>query len=220
MLNNEELVAVQRLAGSPGDTLDKYGLPDTPEVQAALTHARAFLDGLGDAVADIPGEFPDAGSVDHLYDRSAAQMAALFDKDGNLVDAEAKVTKSVGEHRFTLGPMYVPDRIDAHEEWTDSGELQKAVWGYVDSGDRDIRLQHNRDVVAGHWSEIVTWPYEVTVPMLKADGTSTEMTFPKDTVFLGVHWEDWAWDLVKAGKLRGYSVGGRAKRILVDLEGA
>jgi hypothetical protein len=53
--------------------------------------------------------------------------------------------------------------------------------------------------------------------MQKADGSSANMTFPQDTVFLGVIWEPWAWEMVKAGKLRGYSVGGRAQRLEVDL---
>jgi hypothetical protein len=113
--------------------------------------------------------------------------------------------------------MYVPDRIDAHNEWTDSLELQKSVWDYVRSGDRRIRLQHDKEVVAGEWVEVMAWPYEVAVPMQKADGSSTQITFPQDTVFLGVIWEPWAWQMVKAGKLRGYSVGGRAQRLEVDL---
>jgi hypothetical protein len=63
----------------------------------------------------------------------------------------------------------------------------------------------------------MAWPYEVTVPMQQPDGTSTDMTYPPDTVFLGVVWEPWAWELVKAGKLRGYSIGGTAERIMADL---
>jgi hypothetical protein len=43
------------------------------------------------------------------------------------------------------------------------------------------------------------------------------MTFPANTVFLGVRWEPWAWELVKSDKLRGYSIGGRAERLLADL---
>ena len=127
------------------------------------------------------------------------------------------VSKSAEERRYTLGPMYVPDRIDAHNEWTDSLELQKSVWDYVRNGDRRIRLQHDKEVVAGEWVEVMAWPYEVSVPMQKADGSSAQITFPQDTVFLGVIWEPWAWEMVKVGKLRGYSVGGRAQRLEVDL---
>jgi hypothetical protein len=121
------------------------------------------------------------------------------------------------ERRFTLGPMYIPDRVDAHGEWTDAEELQKAVWDYVKSGDRRIRLQHNKDIVAGEWVEVMTFPYELSVPMNAADGTVTKVSYPANTVFLGVQWDEWAWDLVKAGKLRGYSIGGKAVRMMADI---
>ena len=120
------------------------------------------------------------------------------------------------EKRFTLGPWYIPDRQDAHGEWTDSEELQTALWDYVKSGDRRIRLQHRKSVVAGEWVETMTWPYPVTVPMRKADGTEENVTYPSGTVFMGVQWEPWAWELVKAGKLTGYSIGGKSERLMVD----
>lgn len=133
-----------------------------------------------------------------------------------------EVSKAVSEEMFTLGPMYIPDRLDAHSEWTDSEELQKAVWEYVKGGDRRIRLQHDRDEVAGEWVEVMTWPYEVSVPMMRKDvsgnDTHEPTMFPANTVFLGVKWKPWAWELVKAGKIRGYSIGGRAERLFVDLE--
>jgi predicted ABC-type ATPase len=121
------------------------------------------------------------------------------------------------EKRFTLGPWYIPDKKDAHGEWTDTSELQNALWNYVKAGDRRIRLQHNKSVVAGEWVEAMTWPYPVTVPMTKADGTSEDVTYPAGTVFMGTQWEPWAWELVKKGKLTGYSIGGKAERMLVDL---
>jgi len=128
------------------------------------------------------------------------------------------VSKAVGDERFTLGPMYIPDRLDAHAEWTDTVELQKAVWEYVRKGDRRIRLQHDRDKVAGEWVEVMTWPFPVDAPMIRKDSTVQE-TFPEGTVFLGVVWEPWAWEMVKSQKITGYSIGGRADRLYVDLEG-
>ena len=130
---------------------------------------------------------------------------------------EVETVYKADEKRFTLGPWYIPDRADAHGEWTDPEELQKALWNYVKSGDRRIRLQHNKNVVAGEWVETMTWPYPVTVPITKADGSMGEHTYPTGTVFMGVQWEPWAWEMVKAGKLTGYSIGGKAERILVDL---
>jgi hypothetical protein len=129
-----------------------------------------------------------------------------------------EMSKAVDERKFTLGPMYIPYTMDAHNEWTDDEELQQAVWKYVQSGDRRIRLQHNRDLVAGEWVEIMTFPYETEVSMMKSNGGEEQRKFPKNTVFLGVIWEDWAWDKIKKGEIRGYSIGGKAERMFVDLE--
>lgn len=147
----------------------------------------------------------------------AAYESGVMLDEARKVDDSTLVSKAVEERRFTLGPMYIPNRRDAHDEWTDPDELQKAVWEYVRKGDRRIRLQHNREKVAGEFVEIMAWPYEVEVPMMQKSGVSVPMTFPADTVFLGVIWEPWAWDLIKADKLRGYSIGGTAQRLLVDL---
>lgn len=149
---------------------------------------------------------------DGLYDNQVSYpTTTAWQPDLTVAKAAAS------EDRFTLAPWYIPDRLDAHGEWTDSRETQKALWGYVEHGDRDIRLQHNTDIVAGRWVEAVTWPVPVTLDMQKADGTVTKMAFPANTPFLGVIWEPWAFDLVKAGKIRGYSVGGKSDRLLVDL---
>lgn len=128
----------------------------------------------------------------------------------------ARTVFKSNEQRFTLGPWYIPNQQDAHGEWTDPEELQQGLWDYVKSGDRRIRLQHNKNVVAGEWVETMTWPYPVTVPMQKSDGSSQNVTYPSGTVFMGVVWEPWAWDLVKAGKLTGYSIGGKSERMMVD----
>lgn len=135
---------------------------------------------------------------------------------------QANMTKAVSvdgetQERYTLGPLYIPDSLDAHGEWTDTKEIQKAVWDYTRAKEFDIRLQHNTDIVAGECVEVLTWPYEVTVPLTKADGTTTDVTFPPGTPFMGTIWEPWAWELVQNGDLNGYSIGGRANMIEVDL---
>lgn len=169
---------------------------------------------LFDAIADSPEPIDIPSEIPDFFD------SGLRVKDTETAKAvgEFEVSKAVSEDRFTLGPMYVPNRLDAHAEWTDVDELQKAVWSYVQKGDRRIRLQHNRDKVAGEWVEVMTWPYEVEVPMMQKDATPTPVAFPEGTVFLGVVWEPWAWDMIKEGKIRGYSIGGKAERLYVDLE--
>jgi hypothetical protein len=100
-----------------------------------------------------------------------------------------EVSKAEGDKRYTLGAMYIPDRLDAHNEWTDAEELQRAVWDYVRSNDRRIRLQHNRDIVAGEWVEVMSFPYELAVPITTPSGIMVNHTYPANTVFLGVNWE-------------------------------
>jgi hypothetical protein len=130
----------------------------------------------------------------------------------------AGIFKATGEMQYTLGPWYIPDAYDAHGEWTDQQELQTALWGYMKNADRQIRLQHNLEVIAGECVEALAWPYPVNVPMLNVDtGEMVEHEFPEGTVFMGVVWQDWAWDLVKEGKIRGYSMGGAGQRVTVDL---
>jgi 2'-5' RNA ligase len=132
-------------------------------------------------------------------------------------DLVTKSAETVKADRFTLGPWYVPNQADAHGDWTDPQEIQKALWGYVKTDDRRIRLQHNTDIVAGEWLEAVTWPFEVEVPLTKADGTVTKYKYPAGTPFLGVQWEPWAWELVTSGELRGFSIGGTGDMVLADL---
>jgi hypothetical protein len=147
--------------------------------------------------------------------RTAFQVA--FNEMAKSIGAY-EVQKAEGDKRYTLGAMYIPDRIDAHGEWTDSEELQRAVWDYVRTNDRRIRLQHNRDIVAGEWVEVMSFPYELTVPIQTPSGIEVNHTYPANTVFLGVIWEDWAWEKIQRGEILGYSIGGRAERLYVDME--
>lgn len=150
-----------------------------------------------------------------------AEQEALFESPGPQGWVPEAVNKAVDadpEERYTLGPWYIPDMLDAHGEWSDARELQKSFHRYLALPDRDIRLQHNTDVTAGHWVDGMVMPQPFTTTLTKADGTQTEHTFPAGTPFLGVKWEPFAWELIKAGKLRGYSIGGTSERIEVDLE--
>ena len=135
-----------------------------------------------------------------------------WDKDKMLV------SKAIDEERrYTLAPWYVPDSLDAHDEWTDKDEVQRAFWDYLARPDRSIRLQHNMDITAGEWVEGLTWPHEVEVPIKHPEGDRT-LKFPAGTPFLGVIWEPWAWELIKSGEIRGLSIGGKGQRVEEDIE--
>lgn len=123
------------------------------------------------------------------------------------------------EQRFTLAPVYVPGIEDAHGEFTDKDTLQKALWDWMRAGDRTIYLQHS-EKPAGEMVEMLTWPMPIETALAVPGEGITKYAFPADTPFMGVIWEPWAWEMVKAGDLRGYSIGGKAQRMEADLPSA
>ena len=123
------------------------------------------------------------------------------------------------EQRFTLAPVYVPGIEDAHGEFTDQETLQKALWDWMRAGDRTIYLQHS-EKPAGEMVEMLTWPMPIETALAVPNEGITKYAFPANTPFMGVIWEPWAWEMVKAGDLRGYSIGGKAHRMEADLPSA
>ena len=185
------------------------------------------------------GEMPDDQLI-HLHD--GCHKAALSDElvaahdlieyelegrgysppytTGNIEQKLAAVSLTVPvikeEDRFTLAPVYVPGLEDSDGETITAKDLQKSLWDWVQKGDRTIYLQHT-DKPAGEMVELLTWPFEIETSLDVPNQGVTKYRFPKDTPFMGVIWDSWAWDLVKDGELRGYSIGGRARRLEVEL---
>lgn len=193
-------------------------LPDVPD--APLTFGSVAVAVGGEATMyplDRPGpvDMEMAKRADVSWLDTFRDILGLTPKGQPEVGA-AKLRKS-DEQMFTLGPWYVPNKEDAHGEWTGPDELQKALWEYVDYDDRGIRLQHDQSVVAGRWVEAMQWPFPVELDMTRPDGKVEKVEYPAGTVFLGVKWEPWAWQLVKAGRILGYSIGGVSRRVMVDL---
>lgn len=178
-----------------------------------LALAKRWVSGEVDWEA-LPSEVRDA--IDEVFKEAAEPVAEEPSVEPTSEPLNELLHKANEEHRFTLGPWYIPQRYDAHGEWTDADELQKALWDYVRTGDRDIRLQHNRDIVAGEWLEALSFPVPVTIGMNKGADAS-QVTYPAGTVFMGVQWRPWAWELVKEGKIRGFSIGGAAARIEMEM---
>lgn len=223
MDKNRDIVKIQQ-ALAAGKSFKDSGLPESmSSLWAEVGEEYKWFKG-NDLQMEVVNEWPDWSSetLEGLMTPLPDDMLAEWNKNeekGRVAKEQVSTlfSKADNERRFTLGPMYIPNRLDAHNEWTDPDELQKAVWDYIRKGDRRIRLQHNKDVVAGEALEVMAWPYEVEVPMVMKDASTQPVTFPANTVFLGVQWQPWAWELVKSDKLRGYSIGGRAQRLLVDL---
>jgi hypothetical protein len=203
--------------------------PDETQVQAAMRslasgEKMSFRDKFkyGDALSEArsriaAGKAPTSGAT--LGGSNWDESEHPRDEQGKFANKAAYVVvKSSDEKRFTLGPFYIPDRLDAHDEFTTPDTLQEGIWDYVRKGKRDIMLQHGRRR-AGEWVELMAWPYETEVEMQMpgmTKGVVRKATLPAGTAYMGVVWEPWAWKKVKAGELRGLSMGGFAHRVEVD----
>lgn len=53
--------------------------------------------------------------------------------------------------------------------------------------------------------------------VMPGTGAIRKASLPAGTVYMGVVWQPWAWDLVRKGKLLGFSMGGWAKRVTAEL---
>jgi hypothetical protein len=162
----------------------------------------------------------DAVDTDEPITRCVSDLTAVvgpYAYEASLPSDGRGIAKSVDEKRFSLAPMYVPGRLDSQGDWSDADELQQAVWKFS-RGDKLIALQHRpEDGPVGEAVEMMTIPWIHTVPMIKADGTSEDVTFPAGTPWLGVIWDEKTWPLVKSGAVRGYSIGGRATLLNADI---
>ena len=153
---------------------------------------------------------------DLLEDKGIAPPYTLGDTGTKIAALHNYVPFTKAEERYTLGPVYVPGQLDGHGEFIDATTLQKAIWDWVRSGDRTIYLQHS-EKAAGEMVEVLTWPMPIETQLSLPGEDIRKVEFPADTPFMGVIWETWAWDLIKAGQLRGYSIGGKARRIEADI---
>ena len=128
-------------------------------------------------------------------------------------DGDWPVMKAAGELQMTTAPVYVPGRLDLHGDWADAEDLQKAVLDYVASGDRGIRLQHMPQIQAGTMVATYITCTPMIVPMTVGGSVTKMVELPAGTVMQDVLWTDWAWSLVKSGKIRGMSFGGTAGKV-------
>jgi hypothetical protein len=132
-------------------------------------------------------------------------------------DFGSPLIKSNEERRYTLGLFYSPDQDDLHKEWASDSELHDGVIHYQLHGDRRLRLQHDRSKAIGTVLSVFRWPYPTEAVIKNATtGLERKVTLPAGSVFAEVLWDEAAWPLVKAGKIRGYSMGGRALRVRVQ----
>jgi hypothetical protein len=108
-------------------------------------------------------------------------------------DIDMVMVKANDEKRYGLGPVYIPNAYDAHDEWATADDLEESCWDYVRKagGDRKIYLQHSTKP-AGESVGILTGPRKSRLSCTsRSTGVekAVEQTFPAGTPFMGVIWD-------------------------------
>ena len=118
-----------------------------------------------------------------------------------------KIIKA-NEQRYTLGVAYPANSVDAHGDYMTAEELERAAWEFLEKcqrGEASIGLFHNpREQYRGKVVESYIW----RGPDWEVNGQKVS----NGDWLLGVIWDRDAWELIKAGKVRGYSMQGYALR--------
>lgn len=124
------------------------------------------------------------------------------------------VVKEAAEQRYTLGVAYPVDSVDVQGDYTTTEELEKAAWSYlrrIQEGRAGVGLMHHPDLAnAG----TVVESYIYRGPAWYAEG---QVVRPGDWL-LGVVWNEEAWELIRCGKVTGYSLQGIAEREPLSLD--
>lgn len=118
------------------------------------------------------------------------------------------VLKREEERRYTLGVAYPASHIDAHGDYTTPDELEEAAWTFMQKvrfGRASIGLMH-RTGTDGSGTVVESYIYRG--PDWHVNG---EVVRNGDWL-LGVIWEPNAWELIKKGEIKGYSIQGFARK--------
>jgi hypothetical protein len=137
---------------------------------------------------------------------------------------QAPFVKADHWRRRVLMPVYhrfTPNDPDSHGEFVDASDLETALEAFAEQSmatGRRINVGHKKDQYAGKWLSLFPWPFELTVPMTKADGSTRSVTYPAGTWFAWIEVDAAYWPDVLAGKLAGISIGGTAARKVIEVE--
>ena len=159
-------------------------------------------------------------AMERLRGLAAERVMRRREPDPRPVARIGSVLKSDDEMRFTLAPLYAPSVEDAHGEYIEARDLQKAAHDYVRAGNLRLRLMHDASDeprTVGDVVEFFTLPWDVEIDMDVVDKETAKtaketVKLPAGTILTGVVWDEDAWPAVKDGRIGGISLGGLAKR--------
>lgn len=127
-----------------------------------------------------------------------------------------QVIKAQAEQRFTYGLAYPALKADAARaadgmiDFAQPAVIEAAAWSFMLKS-RDVGLMHDDSLGGGHAQVVESHVWRGPRWTTKAADGSTVTISPGDWC-IGVIWSPEAWEQVKKGTIRGYSMQGAARR--------
>ena len=131
-----------------------------------------------------------------------------------------RILKADGERRFVMGLAYGPGRLDGHGEYMTPETVENAAWGYMRAGGRIVVLQH-ADGTEGVAEVVESMVYRGP-DWSTTDAQGNTQIIKAGDWLLGAIFDERAWQLIKDGRLTGWSIdgiGNRVTRSRKNLEG-
>lgn len=162
--------------------------------------------------ADLQAAGEDAGITPHQAAWNIVRGArAMADSEPAEKSFGVEVLKSEPERRYTLGLAYganLPDvgkAADGFRDFAGPQALEDAAWSFLRKG-ASVGLDH-MDGTEGHGQvvESYIWPGD-------AWPQPNGYVVQKGDWLLGVVWDEPTWELIKSGRINGFSPQGSARR--------
>lgn len=114
----------------------------------------------------------------------------------------------VPEKRITYGVVYPANEIDLQKEWARESIIEEAAHAFLEQW-RQQDTFHSEQSGAGQPVESFIAPCD----LYEFHGKALDEPIRRGSWVMATKWTPEAWELVKSGKIRGYSIGGY-KRIV------
>lgn len=130
--------------------------------------------------------------------------------------AAVNVVKTADEQRYSLGLAYPAMKVDVgvaadgYRDFVNKEALEKAAWSWM-AKHRDIGMFH-RGGTEGHATVVESYIYRGPDWVTKAAADGSEVVIKAGDWMLGTIWDEYGWQMVKAGLVQGWSPEGAARR--------
>jgi hypothetical protein len=130
--------------------------------------------------------------------------------------ASCQVLKTSEEKRFTLGVAYPANKPDAtraadgHRDFVSPEVLEKTAHEWLHKH-RDVNLFH-KEGTSGHFTPAESYIWRAPDWRIVSPIDDQVYVVKAGDWILGGYWDDYGWQLVKAGLVNGWSPEGTAKR--------